>query len=86
MSENKYNFFYLSVWKYEKKALIFVSTNNKTTTMYTLLSASSTNTVIKTTFSSLQDAKAMQQQIIALKREAGMPYTVKIVNALGKEI
>ena len=32
MSENKYNFFYLSVWKYEKKALIFVSTNNKTTT------------------------------------------------------
>lgn len=54
--------------------------------MYTLLSASSTNTVIKTTFNSLQQAKEMKEQIIALKQEAGMPYTVKIINDLGKEI
>ena len=32
MSENKCNFFYYSIRIYEKKALIFVSTNNKTTT------------------------------------------------------
>mgnify|MGYP000870404124 CR=1 FL=1 len=54
--------------------------------MYTLLSASSTNTVIKTTYQSLQEAKAMKKQLIALKQEAGMPYTVKIINTLGKEI
>jgi len=54
--------------------------------MYTLLSASSTNTVIKTTYPSLQEAKAMQQRIIDLKKEAGMPYTVKVVDSIGKEI
>jgi NMD protein affecting ribosome stability and mRNA decay len=37
VSENKYNFFYYSIRIYEKKALIFVSTNKKTTiTMKTI--------------------------------------------------
>lgn len=54
--------------------------------MYTLLSASSTNTVIKTTFTSLQQAKAMKAQLIALKNEAGAPYSVRLLDQLGKEI
>jgi len=54
--------------------------------MYTLLSASSTNTVIKTTYVNLELAQVMKAQVIALKKEAGLPYTVKLIDQLGNEI